>query len=67
MIINLVDQSVDLSGDTITAAVLVEGYTAHDSSGNAIIGALSMSDLVHHRLKEEAYIGSYVGSHVTEN
>lgn len=33
--------SVDLSGDTVTAATLLQGYTAHDRLGNAITGTAS--------------------------
>lgn len=29
---------VDLSSDTVVAEVLVEGYTAHDSTGNVVVG-----------------------------
>ena len=32
--------AVDLSSDTITAANLAYGYTAHDAQGNAITGTL---------------------------
>ena len=31
---------VDLTNDTIKAEVLVEGYTAHDASGNQITGTM---------------------------
>lgn len=34
-----IDLGVDTSSDTVTAAVLVEGYTAHDAAGNPIVGA----------------------------
>ena len=33
--------AVDISGDTVTAAHLEQGYTAHDAQGNAITGTLS--------------------------
>ena len=33
--------AVDLSEDTVTAAHLETGYTAHDSSGNPIVGTMS--------------------------
>lgn len=29
---------IDLSQDTVTAAALLSGYTAHDSTGTAIVG-----------------------------
>lgn len=35
--------AVNLSGDTVTASHLEQGYTAHDSSGNVITGTLSPS------------------------
>ena len=35
--------AVDLSSDTVTASHLEQGYTAHDSSGNAITGTLTPS------------------------
>lgn len=31
---------IDLTGDTVTAATLLQGYTAHDASGAAIVGTL---------------------------
>lgn len=31
---------VDISSDTVTAAHLEQGYTAHDASGNAVVGTL---------------------------
>ena len=33
--------AVDLSSDTVTAAHLESGYTAHDASGNAIVGEMT--------------------------
>ena len=33
--------AVDISGDTVTAAHLEQGYTAHDAEGNPITGMLS--------------------------
>lgn len=33
--------AVDISGDTVTAAHLETGYTAHDAQGNAVTGTLS--------------------------
>lgn len=35
--------AVDLSSDTVTAATLMQGYTAHDRLGNAITGTASSS------------------------
>lgn len=35
--------AVDLSADTVTAATLLQGYTAHDRLGNAITGTASSS------------------------
>ena len=32
---------LDLSGDTVTAAHLETGYTAHDANGEAVIGTLN--------------------------
>ena len=34
---------VSLQNDTVTAAHLESGYTAHDAAGNAIIGTLTVS------------------------
>lgn len=31
---------IDLTGDTVTADTLAEGYTAHDAAGNAITGTM---------------------------
>lgn len=42
--VQLADGSVliDLTSDTVTAAALRSGYTAHDAAGNAINGALEV-------------------------
>lgn len=32
---------IDVTGDTVTAATLLSGYTAHDASGTAILGTAS--------------------------
>lgn len=34
---------IDLSGDTVSADKLAEGYTAHDKTGNAIVGTMESS------------------------
>ena len=34
---------IDLSGDTVSADKLAEGYTAHDKAGNAIVGTMESS------------------------
>lgn len=36
--------AVDLSADTVTAATLLQGYTAHDRLGNAVVGTASGGD-----------------------
>lgn len=41
----------DLSNDTVTAATLLVGETAHDSSGTAITGTLTGLDLLHGTLE----------------
>ena len=33
---------IDLTGDTVTADTLAEGYTAHDKAGNEIVGTAKM-------------------------
>lgn len=33
---------IDLSSDTVTAATLSSGYTAHDKAGNRITGTLTV-------------------------
>ena len=35
---------VDLRSDTVTAATLAQGYTAHDGSGKAIVGTMTGGD-----------------------
>lgn len=35
---------IDLTGDTVTPATLLEGITAHDASGNQITGTMSKAD-----------------------
>ena len=34
---------IDLTGDTVTASTLAQGKTAHDKSGNRIVGTMSAS------------------------
>ena len=34
---------IDLTADTVTAAALLSGTTAHDKAGNAITGALTFA------------------------
>ncbi len=55
---------LDLTGDTVTAAALLEGYTAHNSAGQLVTGTLSIDDLVHHNIRELACVGSCIGSHI---
>ena len=38
---NYIITAVDLSNDTVTPDVLYQGYTAHNSSGTAIVGTAS--------------------------
>jgi hypothetical protein len=33
---------MDLTGDSVTAAALLSGYTAHDKAGEAVAGTLSV-------------------------
>lgn len=33
---------MDLTGDSVTAAALLSGYTAHDKAGESITGTLSV-------------------------
>lgn len=37
-----VDVLVDLTGDTVEAAALLEGYRAHDKAGDPVVGSLSV-------------------------
>lgn len=37
--------AVDLTGDTVTAARLLNGYTAHDAHGNAIVGTIAFQNI----------------------
>lgn len=34
---------IDLTEDSVTAAALLSGYTAHDKAGEAVTGALSVA------------------------
>ncbi len=34
---------IDLTKDSVTAAALLSGYTAHDKAGEAVAGALSVA------------------------
>lgn len=36
---------IDLSGDTVSADKLAEGYTAHDKTGNPITGTMTASGI----------------------
>ncbi len=35
---------IDLTGDTVTASSLVQGYVAHDASGAQIVGIIEDGD-----------------------
>lgn len=54
---------LDLTADTVTADKLVQGYTAHDASGQAIVGTMDdgyplyIWDSQH--VSPESYVGSY--------
>lgn len=47
--------AVDLSGDTVTAATLLRGYTAHDRLGNPITGTASGGGSVSLQTKSKTY------------
>lgn len=36
---------IDLTEDSVTAAALLSGYTAHDKAGEAVTGALSVATI----------------------
>ena len=44
---------IDLTSDTITPDVLLEGYTAHDKSGATISGSIAIATLA----EVKAYLG----------
>lgn len=46
---------IDLTADTVTAATLMQGYTAHAADGSTIVGTVSDGDNL-------AYGGAYVGT-----
>lgn len=46
---------VDLTEDTVTAATLMQGYTAHAADGSTIVGTVPNGDNI-------AYGGAYVGT-----
>lgn len=50
----------DLSNDTVTASVLLEGYTAHDASGNSITGTYSGEASVIYVTEEEDENGGVI-------
>ena len=50
--------AVDLSSDTVTAAHLENGYTAHDSYGNAIVGQMSPGGTINLETKSVTYTPS---------
>lgn len=52
--VQLADGTVllDLTGDTVDAAHLMQGYTAHDKSGAAIVGTATGGDEV------DMYVGT---------
>lgn len=37
---------IDLTGDTVTASSLVQGYIAHDASGAQIVGIIENGDFL---------------------
>lgn len=49
--IALTDATVDLSSDTVTPATLMQGYTAHDASGAAIVGTATGGSII---IRDEA-------------
>ncbi len=49
---------IDLTADTVTPATLMQGYTAHDASGAAIVGTATGGI----DGDELAYGGAYVGT-----
>ena len=49
--IALTDTTVDLSSDTVTPATLMQGYTAHDASGTAIVGTATGGSII---IRDEA-------------
>lgn len=61
--------AVDLSSDTVTAAHLESGYTAHDASGNAITGSLTPTPSVVSKTRKDVnfydYDGTIVESYTT--
>ena len=45
--------AVSLAGDTVSASVLLSGYTAHGRDGETIIGSCTYdADTLHYRLKQ---------------
>lgn len=44
---------ISLTSDTVTAETLAEGVTAHDASGNLIIGTATVVDISNYYTKEE--------------
>ena len=40
--VNGAETLIDLTEDTVTPATLAEGVTAHDASGNVIVGQLNV-------------------------
>ena len=47
---------IDLTGDTITSDTILEGYTAHDASGNTIIGTYKTQ-----KYGKSVWIGDSIG------
>lgn len=43
---------IDLTEDSVTSETLVKGVTAHDASGNIIVGSYSARDIVSVSIKE---------------
>ena len=44
---------IDLENDTVTAEDLAEGVTAHDASGNPIVGVAVKVDITQYYTREE--------------
>lgn len=49
---------LDLTSDTISADKLLNGYTAHDKSGNEIVGTLTLATVYTGSGEPDASLGS---------
>lgn len=49
---------IDLTADTVTAATLMQGYTAHAADGSTIVGAVPNGDNLGYGVSTQPLVGT---------